>query len=168
MKLKKPFLIFTAIFIANFIGVAPQALSKELTSRLGVGYKNQFSVDLPSLAAQYYPNNEIGLSGTLGLATGNDNSKFGLMFRIHRIVFPEERMNFYMGAGAGLLSSKVGTTNDSGFELQGFVGGEFFLPGLDSLGISFEAGVGIVSVSSGVTFRTMGDSPLRAGMIFYF
>jgi hypothetical protein len=73
-----------------------------------------------------------------------------------------------MGAGAGLLSTKVDTRNESGFELMGFAGAEFFLTGLDSLGISFETGVGITSVSSGVTFRTIGDHPLRAGIIFYF
>jgi len=62
----------------------------------------------------------------------------------------------------------VAGVNNSGFEMSAYAGGEFFLPGLDSLGITFEAGIGITSLSNGVNFRTIADSPLRAGMIFYF
>lgn len=160
-----------SLFVITLSISAAQA--KDLTNRLGIGYSNQFSVDLPSIAAHYYPSPDLGLSAAMGLLTGNNNSKFGLLLKVKRIIFPEDNMNFYMGAGAGLLSNKnttAGTTssNESGFELMGFAGGEFFLPGLDSLGFSFEAGVGIVSVSSGVTFRTIGDSPFKAGVVFYF
>lgn len=143
-------------------------LSKDLSNRLGIGYSNQFSTELPSLLASYHPSAEMGLSAAIGVNTGPQNSKFGLLFKVQRVVFPEDNMNFYMGAGAGLLSTKVDTRNESGFELMGFAGAEFFLMGLDSLGVSFEAGVGITSVSSGVTFRTIGDHPLRAGIVFYF
>ena len=79
---------------------------------------------------------------------------------------------FYMGGGASLVSmspasGSAGSTN-SGFELNGFFGCEFFLPGLDSLGINFQAGIGVTSLSSGVRFRTIGDTPLTAGVYFYF
>lgn len=160
--------ILIAFFAISTSLLTTVSHAKDLTNRLGIGYKDQFSVDLPALAAQYYPNPDLGLSVALGLNSGPSTSKFGLMFKVQRIVFPEENMNFYMGAGAGLLSNKVNNTNESGFELMGFSGVEFFMPGLESLSFSFEAGVGIVSVSSGVTFRTIGDSPLRAGMLFYF
>ena len=80
----------------------------------------------------------------------------------------EEHMNFYMGSGAGIISKETAGQSASGFELTGFIGGEFFIMGLDSLVFSFETGVGITSISNGVRFRTFGDSPMRAGMIFYF
>jgi hypothetical protein len=47
------------------------------------------------------------------------------------------------------------------------VGGEFFLNGLDSLGFTFETGVGVTNVKK-VRFRTVGDSFVSAGMVFYF
>ena len=77
-----------------------------------------------------------------------------------------------MGGGAGLISSSpasggAGSTS-SGFELQGFIGVEFFVPGLDSMGFNFQAGVGVTSTSGGVRFRTIGETPLTAGMYFYF
>ena len=160
-------LIFLGLVLTtSFLTTAASA--KELTNRMGVGYKNQFAEDIPSVAVQYWPQADLGFSGALGVQTETDNSKFGLMFKLYKVIFPEEAMNFYMGAGAGLISTKIRTVNNNGFEIQGFCGGEFFLPGLDSLGFSFEAGVGIVSLSSGVSFRTIAHSPLNAGMIFYF
>jgi hypothetical protein len=151
------------------------AEAKSLVNRLGIGYKNQFAVDVPALAAQYYASEDTAFNAALGVQSGQNNSKFGLMVRVNHVVFPEEHMNFYLGAGAGLYNSNVtsstlpnGGTSDSGYELQGFVGSEFFLPGLESLAFYFEAGVGIVSGSNGVIFRTFGQSPLQAGMMFYF
>ncbi len=147
---------------------ASVAEAKDLSNRLGVGYKNQSSVDLPSLAIQYWPGAELGFSASLGLDTQTNNSKFGAMAKIYRVVFQEDNMNFYLGAGAGVLSIETAGKNESGFELLGYAGVEFFLPGLDSVGFSFETGTGITSISSGTRFRTFGDSPLRAGAIFYF
>jgi len=140
---------------------------KDLSSRLGVGYSNQFSEDLPSLAVQYSPNLDFGFSAALGVDTEDENSKFGFLAKFYRIIFTEPNMNFYMGAGAGILSREIQDETDSGFELSGFVGGEFFFSGLESLGFSFEAGVGITSIDD-VRFRTIGQHPLKAGIIFYF
>lgn len=157
------------VFIAIALFVSPNfAEAKDLTNRLGVGYKNQFSNDLPAIAVQYYPGAELGLSAALGVDTQKDASRFGFMAKLYRIVFEEDNMNFYMGAGAGLLSQELAGRNESGFELMAYGGSEFFLPGLENIGFSFEAGVGVTSLSSNVRFRTFGDSPLRAGAIFYF
>lgn len=164
---------WVAVFVVGLLFVKTGE-AKDLTNRLGVGYANQFSEDLPSLAVRYYPSPQLGLSAALGVDTGDDSSgapsKFGLMVRLFKIIFTEDNMNFYMGTGAGLLSREdvVASKTDSGFELTGFVGGEFFLPGLDSLGFSFEAGIGVTSISSDVRFRTIGEHPLKAGIIFYF
>ena len=148
------------------LGASAQA--KELTNRLGVGYTDQFGSSLPSLAVRYYPNAKLGLSASLGVDTQKDNSRFGFMARLHRVIFPEDNLNFYMGAGAGILSVETAGKNESGFELSGFFGAEFFLYGLESLAFIFEGGVGVTSISSEVRFRTLGDHPVRAGMAFYF
>lgn len=151
-----------------FVMIGGSAEAKDMTNRLGVGYKNQFSSDLPGLAMQYYPGADLGLSGVLGVDTEKDHSRFGMMAKIHRIVFHEENLHFYMGAGAGIVSLETSSSNQSGFELGGFAGTEFFFSGLDNLGFSFEMGVSVTSMSNSVRFRTFGDSPIRAGMTFYF
>ncbi|MCC6278335.1 MAG: organic solvent tolerance protein [Oligoflexia bacterium] len=160
------------------LALTSTALAKDMSSRLGVGYSDSFSVsNMPSIAVKYYPNQDLSLSAALGIDTNSTNStsgnsNFGFGVKLYKTIFPEENMNFYMGAGAGLVSISPttggsGSTN-SGFELSGFFGAEFFLPGLDSMGINFQAGVGVTSLSSGVRFRTIGEHPLKAGLYFYF
>lgn len=165
--MKKNFARFTGLLVVSLL-FAVSAQAKDLSSRLGIGYKNQSSVHLPSVAIQYWPGTDLGFSASLGLDTQTANSKFGAMAKIYRVVFQEDNMNFYLGAGAGVLSIETAGDNESGFELLGYAGVEFFLPGLDSVGFSFETGTAITSISSGTRFRTFGDSPLRAGAIFYF
>ena len=144
--------------------------SKDMSNRMGVGYANPFGLteDLPSLAMRYYPNAEYGLQGTLGVDTEDDNSRFGFQAKIMKTLFREDHMNFYTGAAAGLVSQEVNGKNDSGFDLAGIMGAEFFFAGLENLSFNFEAGVGVTSISNEVRFRTIGDHPLRAGVFFYF
>ncbi|MBK9294188.1 MAG: organic solvent tolerance protein [Oligoflexia bacterium] len=152
------------------------AEAKDMTSRLGVGYSDSFSAaTMPSLAVKYYASQDFALSAALGIDTNSTNSSaggsnFGFGAKVYKTIFPEDNLNFYMGAGAALVT--IGGTNggasSSGFELNGFAGCELFFPGLDSVGINFQAGVGVTSVSSGVRFRTIGDTPFKAGMYFYF
>jgi hypothetical protein len=164
--------------IATLLSNPTPAAAKDLTSRLGVGYTDSFSVStLPSLAVKYYPSMDLALSASLGVDTNTTNStagqsNFGFGVRVYKTIFTEENLNFFMGAGGGLISiapTSGGTgTNNSGFELAGICGVEFFFPGLDSLGFNMVTGIGITSLSSGVRFRTIGESPLKAGMFFYF
>ena len=165
----KQLLVYAAILF-----VSTTSFAKDLTHRLGVGYADQMAVEVPSLSVKYWANSELGFSADLGIKTGNTDSAFGILVKAYKVIFPEENLNFYMGGGAGLVSQKISTANggdgnnDSGFELMAFLGAEFFLPGLESLALTFEAGVGVISIRSDSEFRTIGHSPLNAGMIFYF
>lgn len=141
--------------------------AKELTNRLGVGVKSHETLDLPELAIVYNPTNEIAITGGLGIDTKKDESKFAANVGVRRIVFKEDNMNFYMGGTFGLVNWETAGDKESGVELDAVFGGEFFLPGLDSLGFTFEGGAGVLSTDN-VRFRTIADSPLRAGIIFYF
>ena len=169
-------LMVLALFVVLLYG--PKGNAKDMSSRLGIGYSDSFSVNpMPSLAVKYYPSTDWSLSAALGIDTNNTNasggsSNFGFGVKAYKTIFTEDNLNFYMGAGAGLItlspaSGTQGSTN-SGFELSGFCGAEFFIPGLESLGLNFQAGVGVTSLSSGVRFRTIGETPLSAGMYFYF
>jgi hypothetical protein len=159
---------FILIFLVAFSAASAQA--KDLAHRLGVGYASQFGLDqdLPSIALRYFPNGDYGIMGAVGVDTAKNNSRFGAAAKIMKIVFKEDNLNFYTGASAGIISRELNSHTDSGFDIAGIMGCEFFLPGLENLGISFEAGVGVTSVSSEVRFRTIADSPLKAGMFFYF
>lgn len=156
-----------AVLSVLVLSLATIAQAKDLTNRLGVGVKSHETLDLPELAVVYNPTNEIQVTGGLGIDTQKDESKFAANAGIRRIVFKEDNMNFYMGGTLGLVNYETAGDKQSGFELDAVFGGEFFFPGLDSLSFTFEGGAGVISADE-VRFRTIADSPLRAGIIFYF
>lgn len=161
-------LIFVVLCLST---VSVQA--KEMGSRLGVGFRDAYSFDLPSLAAVYYPSSLYAVVGALGVDTQDNASKSAVSVGLRRLVFMEDSLNFFMGGQASMVSLEranstgTGYETKSGFELSALVGVEFFLTGLDNLGFNFETGVGIASIDK-VRFRTLGDHMLRAGMFFYF
>lgn len=159
--------VASVLFITLLL-FAGMAQAKDLTNRLGVGYRDSYvTFSLPSIAAFYYPSPDVGVVGSLGVDTEENNSKFALGAGLRRIVFKESNMNFFMGGNIAMINNEVSTQKDSGFEIAGLVGGEFFLSGLDSLGLNFETGVGITNVKK-TRFRTLGSSFVGAGMSFYF
>lgn len=166
MSFKKKTLLATAALMISTVA-GEQAMAKDLTSRLGVGFRNSYSIDIPSIAATYYPSSEFGVVGAIGIDTEKDAARSVFMGGLRRIVFKEEQMNFYMGGNLAMLSQELSNETNSGFEIAGVVGGEFFFQGLDSLGLSFETGVAMSNVKK-VRFRTLADSPFRAGITFYF
>jgi hypothetical protein len=159
--------VFLALVVASLGFVASTASAKELSNRLGVGYRNAYAYDIPSIAAVYYPSSDLSVVGALGIDTEDSASRSAFSAGVRRIIFKEENMNFHMGGMLTFLSREISGSSDSGFEMSAVVGGEFFFQGLDSLGLTFETGVGVTNVKK-VRFRTLADNPLRAGMIFYF
>jgi hypothetical protein len=153
-----------ALCLLAFCGVAQ---AKDLPNRLGVGVKKNTALDLPELAAVYYPTTDISFVGGLGIDTKKDESRFTVNAGVRRMVFKETNMNFYMGGSIGLVNYETAGDKKSGFELNALFGGEFFFTGLDSLGFTFEGGVGVVSADD-VRFRTLAEGPFSAGIIFYF
>lgn len=159
-------------FLGILLALSPlfgsEAQAKDLTQRLGVGYRDSYvSFDLPSIAVFYYPSPDLGVVGSLGVDTQENNSKFALAAGLRRIIFKEDNMNFFMGGQVAMINNEVASTKDNGFEIAATVGGEFFLAGLDSLGFNFETGVGITNVKK-TRFRTVGSSFVGGGIVFYF
>jgi len=157
---------FLSIFVA-FVGFSSMASAKELVNRLGIGVKNDTSINIPALSVKYWPNPEIGVVGGLAIDTEKDNSRFALSGGVHRIVFKEDNMNFFMGGELGLINREIAGDKQSGFYLSGLFGAEFFFAGLENLSLSFQGGVGVVSLKD-VRFRTIGDTPMQAAVTFYF
>ena len=161
------------LFLAVILSTGAAANAVELTNRLGLGFSQQMgAVDIPMITAHYYPNQRFAISGALGIDTKRDDSKFGALVKVRRMVFMESQMNFYMGAATGFSSHEeleaTGYEDKSNFEFSAILGGEFFLTGLDSLAFTFETGIGIITGDGGSRFRTIGDDLFSAGIIFYF
>ena len=167
MRLKSAVLFFALSVLFAF-----PAQAVDLTNRLGVGYSQQLGSvdDLPMITVNYYPSSTFAISGAVGVDTKDDESKFGALVKIRKIIFTEKQMNFYMGGLLAATNHEEGTPADdkSNMEVAAVLGGEFFFSGLDSLAFFFETGVGVITGDGGSRFRTIGDHPLTAGMTFYF
>ena len=78
------------LVISALVVFSSPAQAVDLANRLGVGYSNQMSADLPSMTARYYPNSRTGMSLAVGVNTENQRSRFGVLAKLYRIVFKLE------------------------------------------------------------------------------
>jgi hypothetical protein len=147
----------------------PDAQARDLQGRLGLGYNAQFANqretngNIPAIAAKYALTKDIAVEGVLGVATTKPGNSVVAM-KFFKNLFFENNLNFYGMLAGGLVTANA----TSGIDLQGGFGTEFFIPGLESVGFSFEVGGELTNLSGSMVFRTMGASFLDAGMRFYF
>jgi hypothetical protein len=147
------------------------AESRELFGRTGLGYNAQFgqigtSTGSPGISFKYGFNPKTVLQVIGGFYSGSGGNSVAAL-KILQTVHSESYVNFYFLVGGGLVSS----ASTSGTEFMGGIGSEFFIPGIESVGISFEAGVDLEnhsSTSGSFILKSFGASFLNAGMHFYF
>lgn len=149
--------------------VSPGAWARDLQGRLGLGYNAELANvtqpgGVPALSIKYGFTKDLGVEGIFGTNTQSPrNTALGI--KGFKNLFYETNLNFYSMAGAAMLSAN----NRSGAEFLGGFGVEFFIPGLESLGISMETGLSLDNLETGYfALKTMGFSFLNAGMHFYF
>lgn len=140
---------------------------KNLRGRLGVGFTNQIATTadgtIPAMSAKYYFSKQFAASLGLGFDTRSTNSTVGAGLKLYKNLFLEPQLVFYTGGGFAFVSRDGSKT-----QLSLFIGSEFFLDSLPSLGLTFEAGVRGDSTTGSFALRTTGDSFLTGGMHFYF
>jgi hypothetical protein len=158
------------LLLWNGLFGSPPAEGKELFGRMGLGYNAQFASTqptdgIPGISLKYglAPGDAIELIA--GFYSGSSGSGVFAGKFMHTLL-PGSYANLYFLAGAGYVQKKR-----SGFEFLGGVGAEFFIPGVDSVGISFETGMSAENVTpetSSFVLKTFGASFLNAGMHYYF
>ena len=136
--------------------------ARDMSGRLGLGFVNQFSSGAPSLALKYGLTKDMAVQGSAGFDTSLPTAaNFG--GKVFKNLFYESNMNFY--AAFGLAYVKAQST---GVEILSLVGAEFFIPGIESLGLSFETGISVCNVTGTFGVKTVGFSFWQAGTHFYF
>ena len=158
-----------------FLGVFGEfAHAKDLHGRFGLGYNQQFSNTglqngVPAISLKYGLTRDLALSLIAGVTTASPiNTALGGKFYKH--LFMERNLNFYYTLGGAMMSgAPAGETDSSlGFEMLAAFGTEFFIPGVESLGWSMEAGALLSNASGSFVLQSMGASFIQAGMHFYF
>lgn len=165
MKLSDSFVL---LFFLLFFSPSLVTYARDLHGRIGLGYNAEFANlqkqnGAPGLSIKYGMTRDIAVEGVLSLATTNPaNSATAIKF--FKNIFFETNLNFYFMIGGGILNAE----KKSGAEILGGFGAEYFIPGVDSLGMSMETGVSFNNISGTYALRTLGFSFLNAGMHFYF
>lgn len=156
-------LIFAFVFFAF-----ASAFAKPMPQRLGVGVKDNTSQSIPSLTALYNVNNNFGFFGGFGFDTKKDYSTFEANVGVRHVIFHETNLHFYTAGQFAIVNLEDPLNGkQNGFEVNALLGCEFFFNGLENVGFSFEGGVGLSSYKE-TRVRTIGDHPLKAGILFYF
>lgn len=173
-SLCRSLLSIAAVSSAIFLTHSPQASARELEGRVGIGYNSEFAnaypasttaggFRFPGISVKYGLTRDIAVAAIAGLATTSPSNMVVAM-KVFKNIFYENHLNFYFTAGAGILS----VNNSSGIEVLGAVGVEFFIPGVESLGLSVETGATFDNASGSFAIKTLGVSFLDAGIHFYF
>jgi hypothetical protein len=155
MKHFKYFFIILALCSQNLF-------ARDITGRVGFGFVNNYSNQLPSLSLKYGFSRYTAFSFDLGIDSSVP-TRYTFGSKFFRNLFMEPNLNFYFGFGAAALKQAI-----AGFELQAVLGTEIFIPGIESLGLSFEAGISSSNVNGSFHTNTIGYTFLHAGARFYF
>lgn len=150
-------------FIVGLMCFPHIASARDLQGRLGLGFNGEFITRQPSMSLKYALTRDLGIEAIVGAATTAPTGTTTAL-KIFKNLFFETNLNFYFAVGAGLLTSGGG----AGAQFLAVFGAEFFVPGLESLGLSFETGASADTMSGGLVLRTLGESFLTAGIRFYF
>ena len=138
-----------------------------LSGRTGLGASLHDFGGTATFSAQYHLTRHFALTGQVGFDTAPSRRVAIAALKIRRNLALEENAIFYSAMAGAYLSSRGSPTPESGWEVDWLLGLEFFLPGLPSLGLQFETGVGYRTLGEG-TLRTLGSGLLGLGFHYYF
>jgi hypothetical protein len=162
--MKHLFFLFCFIFTS-------QVFAADLRGRMGVGASNQLANGIPALSLKVQQSKTFALGGLVGFKSDQDHTLYGAGVKFYRIIFDEPQLNFYM---AGLFATQNYLDDEtnkakSGYQIDGTLGSEFHLTGLESIGFSFEFGLSVRNAdpNGGTSFETLGDQFVKAAVHFY-
>ena len=167
---KMKFIFITLLALTSAFWTAP-AHSKELLGRIGLGYNAQFANTnlingVPAISVKYGLAPRLMMEIIAGFYSGTGGSGVAAL-KMMQTMHSESYLNFYYLIGAGTVSAN----SKNGTEFIGGLGTEFFIPGIESVGFSFETGLSLESLTSpsgSFVLKTFGLSFINAGMHFYF
>lgn len=154
--------------VFGFLLLPSGSWARDLQGRLGLGFNSEFANyayenRVPGVSLKYALTRDLAAEGIVGIATTNPGNMVTAI-KFFKNLFFETNLNFYFMLGGGIISGN----QRSGAEFLGGFGAEFFIPGIESLGLSMETGGTFDNLSGSFALKTLGVSFLNAGMHFYF
>ncbi|RLA67271.1 MAG: hypothetical protein DRQ88_03660 [Epsilonproteobacteria bacterium] len=149
--------------------LSSQLFARSYVGHLGLGVSTQLVNDIPSISIKNYSSDSFawGLMGNF--STADDNGGWGIGGKVYKNFFAEPHLFFFVAGMFGVVNSKS-YSNDSdsqtGIQADLTAGSEFFIPGLESLGFSFETGLSLNTINEFVV-ETSGSTFVTAEIHFY-
>ncbi len=155
--------------------IAPNAMAKDLSERIGAGFNSQIGLSnrLDAASVRYWINRDMGVQGDLAFLNfapyhGSNQTSFGVGGKFLYNVIEETNMNLYAGGGADVFTEPAPAGTETGFSFCGLSGIEFFFQGLPNLGFNLELDLGVKYLNQyGTAFGVEADS-VNAGFHYYF
>ena len=120
------------------------AQAASMAGRLGIGMTNHIASGMPAVSMKLQRNRSSAVGGHFGVDSSSEGMFYAVGLKAYRYIYEEPQLNFYSSLGIGLFSYKGSSDNtEQGYQLDGTFGTELSLQGLESVGFSFEFGVGL-------------------------
>lgn len=156
------------ILILITLAIIPyESYARDVTGRLGVGYSSQLKNDIPSIDFKIQRSKIYAMGLMVGVKLNDTQGGWGAGLKLYRIIFDEPQLNFYAAGTFAAINTKVNNNSNTGFQVDGTLGSEFSFSGLESVGFSFEMGFSLNKVNDEVSFESVGNSIIVAGVHFY-
>lgn len=139
-----------------------------MVGRLGIGMTDHIVSGMEAISMKLQRNRSTALGGHFGLDSSSDGVLYAMGLKTYRYIYEEPQLNFYSALGVGIFSYKNTSDNiEQGFQIDGTFGTEFSFQGLESVGFSFEFGVGLHQYNQQTQFKTVGYNALISAVHFY-
>ncbi|MFT5587830.1 MAG: opacity protein-like surface antigen [Cognaticolwellia sp.] len=137
---------------------SPDAYAKDLRGHFAIGFENQLS-GMPALSAKYaFPTSQSQLNAQLQVVAGwsvdsaADNRSFFGARGLYGVV-AEDNLSLLVGAGVGYVQNG----EDAALRIEPLMSAEFFLFGLENLGLTLQWGLQLDLSSESTALRSMGS-----------
>ena len=163
-------LLVSLILLTATIASPSVSEARDLRGRLGIGFNNNFS-SLTSISVKYgIPTNKetvnLQVQALVGFAFLKDqDDRFFAGGRVLIPILAEDNLNLYAGVGGGYVRFH---DSKQAARIGAVVGVEFFLFGLENLGLSAEFGLNLDLGNQVLDVQTTGGTAAAVGVHYYF
>lgn len=164
--MRKLILVIFMIFLSQ---ISLHANAATRLGRLGIGMSNQVVTGIDAISMKLQKSRSLALGGLIGLDSSSESSKYALGLKLYRNIYEEPQLNFYTALSAIMFTYKSPTEDKTlnGYQVEGTFGSEFSFQGLESLGFSFEFGLGLTNNNDRTSLKTMGHNMIKSAIHFY-
>lgn len=150
------FLVSSISYAANYVG------------RLGIGMANNIESGINLLSVKIQRNRSSALGGHFGIDSSSDGVYYALGGKYYKYIYEEPQLNFYSAiAGTFFTYEDEAGESDSGYQFDGTFGAEYSFQGLESIGFSFEFGMGMSNYNDKTRIKTIGYNMIVSAVHFY-